>query len=286
VTALFALFALDAERPVLAGAMIGCAYLSRPPAALMLILFALEAARVSMDGGLPTEGTALQRIKTAIERIDTAALLKRYALFAAPILVALAFVAWMNGARYGRWTPFYFDHELLTVAWRGRMAKWGMLNYHFLAKNLGIALTSLPWLPARGEGTSFGTPFKINAHGLALWFTTPLYFWLLWPRRADGDPGRRWLLVVLACSAALPATMDLLYQNSGWEQFGYRFSNDYAILLFVLLAVGGRSMRGLFAVAAAWAIAWNAFGAVSFRKGPLDRFYFRDGSQTVVYQPD
>ena len=47
-----------------------------------------------------------------------------------------------------------------------------------------------------------------------------------------------------ALSAALPATMDLLYQNTGWRQFGYRFSNDYAVLLFVLLAVGARPMRG------------------------------------------
>jgi hypothetical protein len=286
VSALCALFALDAEQPVLAGAMIGCAYLSRPPAVWMALLFAYEAARVSMDGGLPTEGTPWQRLRTAIERLDARALLKKVALFSAPILVTGAFVAWMNHARYGRPTPIYFDHELLSVAWRGRMSKWGMLNYHYLGKNLGIALTSLPWLAPRGEAAAFGAPFKINEHGLALWFTSPFYLWLLWPKRQDGDPGRRWLLVAVACAAGLSALMDLLYQNSGWRQFGYRFSNDYAVLLFVLLAVGGRSLRGLFAIAAAWAIAWNTFGAITFDKAVFDRFYFRDGSQTIVYQPD
>jgi hypothetical protein len=286
VSALFTLFALDAERPLLAGAMIGCAYLSRPPVIWMALLFGLEALRVSMDGGLPAEGSAIQRLKVAVERIDARALLKKVALFSVPILAAFAFVAWMNRARYGRPTPIYFDHELLTVAWRGRMNKWGMLNYHYLGKNLGIALTSLPWLAPSGEASAFGAPFKINEHGLALWVTSPFLFWLLWPKRSEGNPERRWLLVVVACAAALPALMDLLYQNSGWRQFGYRFSNDYAVLLFVLLAVGGRSLRGLFALAAAWAIACNTFGAVTFDKGVFDRFYFRDGSQTIVYQPD
>jgi hypothetical protein len=32
--------------------------------------------------------------------------------------------------------------------------------------------------------------------------------------------------------------MDLLYQNSGWVQFGYRFATDYMIVLFVLIALG------------------------------------------------
>jgi hypothetical protein len=291
-SAAYALFAIDAERPLLAGAMMGCAYLSRPFILLMAVLFALEALRVStrggIDGALAEAGAGAspaKRLRAIVDRIDKAALARRYVLFAAPILVAFAFVAWMNWSRYGRPTPFYFDHEFLTVAWRGRMLKWGLLGYHYLAKNLGVALTSLPWLAPK-DGTGLGAPFKINEHGLALWFTTPLYFWLLWPRRFDGEPSRKWLYGAVALAAALPAALDLLYQNSGWRQFGYRFSNDYAVLLFVLLAVGGRPMRGAFAAAAAWAVAWNAFGAATFDKGQFDRFYFRDGSQTIVYQPD
>ncbi|MGD0524405.1 MAG: hypothetical protein ABSE49_04650 [Polyangiaceae bacterium] len=270
-SALYVLFALDAERPLLAGAMIGCLYLSRPPSILMALLFALEAIRVAM------------RSDRTIDLRDVA---RRYVLFALPILAAFAFVAWTNWTRYGRPTPVYFDHEFLTVAWRSRMMRWGMVSYHFLAKNLGVSLTSLPWVAAPDGRAAFGAPFKVNEHGLALWFTTPLYVWLLWPKRFDGEPGRKWLYVVAALSAALPAAMDLMYQNSGWRQFGYRFSNDYAVLLFVLFAVGARPMRWLFASAAAWGVAWNLFGAITFDRGVFDRFYFRDGSQTIVYQPD
>jgi hypothetical protein len=270
-SALYVLFALDAERPLLAGAMMGCLYLSRPPSVWMALFFAMEALRVSRGIG---------------RGFDTRALARRYLLFALPILIAFAFVAWTNWTRYGRPTPFYFDHQFLSVAWRSRMGRWGMLSYHFLAKNLGVSLTSLPWLPPPDGGPIFGAPFKINEHGLALWFTTPLYFWLFWPKRFDGQHERKWLYVVASLSAALPAIMDLLYQNTGWRQFGYRFSNDYVVLLFVMLAVGARPMRWLFASAAAWGVAWNLFGAITFDKAVFDRFYFRDGSQTVVYQPD
>jgi hypothetical protein len=287
VQALYVLFALDAERPMLAGMMMGGVYLARPLMLLAAPLFALEALRMSARGGLPTDGPWPARVRELVSRVDWRALGRRYLVFALPILVSFAIVAWMNWARYERATPFYFDHQLLTVAWRGRMLKWGgMLNYHFLAKNLGIALTSLPWLPAKGEQAVFGAPFKINEHGLALWFTTPLYFWLLWPKRFDGQPDRKWLYVVVALSAALPAATCLFYQNSGWRQFGYRFSNDYAVLLFVLLAIGARPMGPLFKTAAAWGVAWNLFGAATFDKLEFDRFYFREGSQSIVYQPD
>ena len=285
-SALYALCALDAEHPLLAGSMIGVAYLSRPPVVWISLLFALEALRVSTVGGLPVEGSPYAGVRQTLARLDFRALGRRYALFAAPILVAIAVMMWMNWTRYHRANPFWSDHEFLTVAWRTRIAKWGLVGYHYLGKNLGVALTSLPWLPPKDAAGTFGSRLKINEHGLALWFTTPLYFWLLWPKRFDGQPDRRWLYLVVALSAALPATMDLLYQNTGWRQFGYRFSNDYSILLVILRAIGARPMRTLFAAAAAWSIAWNSFGAATFDKARFDRFYFRDGSQTVVYQPD
>jgi hypothetical protein len=285
-SALYALCAIEAERPLLAGAMMGVAYLSRPHVLLISLFFALEAVRASTRGGLPVEGPLFARARQTLSRLDLRGLGRRYALFAAPILVAFAIMAWMNWTRYQRASPLPFDHAFLTVAWRARIAKWGLFGYHYLGKNLGIALTSLPWLRPKDAVASFGAPFKVNEHGLALWFTTPVYLWLFWPKRFDGQPDRKWLYVVVALSAALPAVMDLLYQNTGWRQFGYRFSNDYAILLFVLLAVGARPMRALFAVAATWSVCWNAFGAATFDKAQFDRFYFRDGSQNIVYQPD
>lgn len=288
VAALYVLWALDAEWPLLAGAMLGCAYMSRPEILGMAPLFVFEAFRVSMRSGFPSHGGSDASLSRALFDLDAPAFARRCVAFGAPILVAFGIATWMNWTRYDRATPFWFDHEFLTVAWHARIVKWGLLGYHYLAKNLGIALSSLPWLPPRGGSLPHSVPFQINEHGLALWFTTPLYLWILWPRPFQGPdaPGRKWLYAIVAVCALFPATFDLLYQNSGWRQFGYRFSNDYSVLLFVLIAIGARPMRSLFAAAAIWSVAWNAFGAATFDKASMDRFYFRDGSQTIVYQPD
>lgn len=285
--ALYALFALDAESPLLAGTMLGFVFATRVTPILAVPLFALEAVRVTARGGLPYDGAAFVRVRTTWSRIDKRAFFAKYALFAAPILAVFAVCSWMNHSRFGSYNPSDFGHEYLSVAWRTRMAKWGIVDYHYLSKNLGCFLTILPWLPPHGThvswlDTSGAPPFQINEHGLALWFTAPIYFWLLWPR------SRGWLHAALVLSIVGPAVADLLYQNTGWRQFGYRFSNDYVILLFMLLAIGGRPLGALFRAAAAWGIAVNLFGAVTFDRNDarFDRFYFRDGSQVVMYQPD
>ena len=297
LAALYLLFAFDAERPVAAGAMIACMWMTRPPMLLLAALFALEAVRVSCKGGLPSEGTFWARARETWTRVDKRALLERYVAFSIPIVCAIGVASWMNKTRYHTASPFAFGHEFLTVAWRARIETWGLFSYHYLAKNLGVALTILPWVPEKGTAcfdyaqpslvramftSPHCTPFKVNEHGLALWFAVPIYLWLFRPKQ------RGWLYGCAAITVALPAMMDLLYQNSGWRQFGYRFSNDYSVVLFVMLAIGGASFRRFFSVAALWGLAWNLFGAITFdRMNPAtDRFYFSDGSQTVLYQPD
>jgi hypothetical protein len=279
--ALYVMFALDAEKPLLAGFFLGCGFASRPPMLLAGSLFALEALRVHMakDGVSPTwSGPWAERLRTTWERLDKRAYARDAVLFALPIAIVIGIESWMNHLRFGTWNP-NVGHEYLTVTWAARMHKWGLFGSHYLAKNLGVALTLLPWFPPHGAAAA--TPFQINEHGLAIWFTMPFYLWILWPKRNG------WLYGVVGIAAALPASQLLFYQNSGWRQFGYRFSNDYAILLFVLLAIGGRSLTSwLFRSAAAWGIAWNLFGAMTFDRREYDRFYFREGTQTVLYQPD
>lgn len=277
---LFLLCALDAERPAWAGLCVGLMFLTRVTTVLTALLFVLEAIRVCAPSGLPTEGSLQERVERTWAALDKRALARKLAAFAVPIALALVLASWMNYSRFGDPSPTAFGHEHLTVGWRARIMKWGLFSYHYFAKNLGIALTSLPYVPPPGARAAATTPFQINGHGLALWFTTPAYLWLLWPRRVT------FLYGALALSAAGPLVANLFYQNSGWYQFGYRFSNDYAVLLFAMLAISERRFGAMFRGAAAWAVAWNVFGALSFERAAYTDYYFRDGSQSIVYQPD
>jgi hypothetical protein len=183
-----------------------------------------------------------------------------------------------NRARFG--DALEFGHAHLSIAWRPRIEKWGLFSYHYLGRNLGVVLASLPFRPPSGAAQPGLAPFQINAHGLALWVTTPLYVYALWPRVARGT------FVALALTAGAVAAPALLYQNSGWIQFGYRFSNDFAPFLFAMIAVSGRRFGAAFYVLGALGVVVNAFGAVSFQRPGWERYYYLDRTQKIVFQPD
>jgi hypothetical protein len=268
LAAIYILCSIEARHPALAGLTLGLAFATRTPLAFAFPFFCYEALRASRRVD-PSEGAIL---KLSIAGADARSLLIKLALFAAPAAAVLAAVLWHNHARFG--DALEFGHKLLDIGWRGRIEKWGLFSYHYLGRNLGVVLTSLPY-----TGVS-GTPFQINVHGLALWITTPLYAWALWPRRGGG------LFAALAVTAAAVALPSLLYQNSGWIQFGYRFSNDFALFLFLMIAASGRRLGSAFYAAAVFAVIVNGFGAISFQRAGFERFYFVDRTQKILHQPD
>src|SRR6185312_7639469 len=107
----------------------------------------------------------------------------------------------------------------------------------------------LPELPGKAPW------IQISGHGLAIWVTTPALLLILWPKQKPAIHRALWITV--ACVAA----PSLFYMNSGWVQFGYRFSLDYMVFLVVLLAIGGRPISRVLIAAC---IAINLFGAVTF----------------------
>jgi hypothetical protein len=252
---------------LLAGVLIGCGWHTRPPFILGVALFAFEAARVS----LRSPATSL---RDAWEKLDKRALLIRYALFSLPILCAIGVMLSINKARFG--DPFEFGHTLLNVVWMERVKRWGLFSYHYMSRNMTCAFTLLPIINPATAPAHVGR-VQFSGNGMALWVTTPLYLYLLWPRVRGPLHWALWATV-------LPiAIQDLMYQNSGWVQFGYRFSNDYAPYLFVLLAIGARPFTHWFKAAAAWALAINTFGAISFQRRGYEKYYFLQTYQVPVY---
>jgi hypothetical protein len=253
----YLLASVEARHPALAGAALALAVATRPTMAFALPWFAHEL------------WCRAQQLDDRRERMDLlSAGLMRFAL---PLSLVALLLMGHNHARFG--DPLEFGHRHLAVRWRPRIERWGLFSTHYLGRNLAVMLTALPfWSPERG--------LQVNGHGLALWITSPFYLWALWPARATR---RFWAAALCAVAVAGP---NLLYQNTGWLQFGYRFSNDFAPLLLLMIALGRRPLRRAFWGCVALAVLVNAVGAVTFDRAPHRSFYFVDPSQRIVHQPD
>jgi hypothetical protein len=291
LTGIYLLATLSSEyvwAALVAGIAVGCGWHTRTPFILCVPLFAFEAARASLRSPVRENGSVAERALDAWQKLDKRKLAARYALFSAPILLALWVTLSINEKRFG--SPTEFGHTLLNVVWMERVKRYGLFSYHYLSRNLTCAFTLLPIVNPADAPPGVGH-VQVSGNGLALWFTTPLYLWLLWPKRRGPLFAALWATV-------LPiALLDLLYQNSGWVQFGYRFSNDYSMYLFLLLAVGARPMRWRWSVAASWALAVNLWGALSFERAAYRGNYFlqtysvpiyngKTGLQSSTYAPD
>jgi hypothetical protein len=236
----YAWASIEAKRPIIAGLALGAAALTRTPMAFMFPLFALEAWRMANG--------------------DRRVLVRTLVTFAAPVAVFAIAGMIYNYVRFS--SPTEFGHTYLEVRQAPQIEQWGLLSYHYLARNLTVAFALLPELPGRAPW------IQIGGHGLALWFTTPILLYLLWPR--DKPALHRALWITIAC-VALPS---LLYQNSGWVQFGYRFCLDYFVFMLMLLAIGGRPLTRLAKGLIIAGIALNLFGAWTFDR---DWKYYRVG---------
>ncbi|MBM4352300.1 MAG: hypothetical protein FJ109_00670 [Deltaproteobacteria bacterium] len=249
---LYLLFATDLRSPFLAGLFLALGFATRTPLAFASAYFGLQ--------------WLLQ--KQPWNRAGILLRVRQLALFAAPCIAVGVALMLYNMARFDN--PFEFGHKFLADGTRPSIVDHGMFSFWFLPRNLAAAFANVPqFLPHY--------PYvKITGHGLSLLATTPVFFYLLWPRREHADtasrerfhwPLHRILWVTVACTA-LPG---LLYQNTGWLQFGYRFALDYMPLLFLLLALDERKRGWLFYSLVGVCFLVNLFGAVTFSRFP--QFY-------------
>jgi hypothetical protein len=229
----YAWASIEAKHPIIAGLALGAAALTRTPMAFMFPLFLFELWRTA-----------------PVDRSIVRALWRPLVKFAAPVAIFAIAGMIYNVLRFD--SPTEFGHTYLEVRQAGQIEQWGLMSYQYLSRNLAVALTLLPELPGRAPW------IQISGHGLALWFTTPLLLFVLWPREKPEIHRALWITV--AC-VALPV---LLYQNSGWVQFGYRFSLDFMVFLLMLIAVGGRPLTHVAKALIVVGIVINLFGAWSF----------------------
>ncbi len=240
----YAWASLDAAHPALAGLCVGLGFASRTPLGFMVPFFVLEAVRAS--GGW-------ERLRKLRKEGVPPGLLSKLARFGVPSVAIMVVLLVHNYLRFQQFTEF--GHKYLNIGWQNRIQRWGLFNYHFLSRNLTCALLLLPRILNH-------YPFvQISEHGMSMLVTTPTLAYTVAP--AERSPLARGLWFSILATA-IPS---LLYQNSGFVQFGYRFSLDYIIFLVMLLAVGGRKFTWLFKTLVIFGVAVNLFGAIVF-----DRF--------------
>ncbi len=258
---LFLLAAQGARRPLLAGLLLGLGVATRTPLLFASVFFPLEAL---FEGGRWLGGEG---------RVGALRAARKIALFALPAaLVGLA-LAWFNWARWQN--PLEFGHFYLLEGTRAPTRDHGLFNFIFLNHNLSAALTNLPRLSAQAPYV------HITRHGLGILACTPALFALFGGRtqhptetapEPDLERRRASLVRNLAIAVGCVAAPALLYQNDGWQQFGYRFALDFwpALMGVFALRVGhlSRKVKALIVLG----MVVQLFGAVTF--GRMEWFYY------------
>jgi hypothetical protein len=243
LTCLYVRNAVRAHRPLLAGIFFSMAVLTRTPLLFAGLFFVLEALCPG-----PDRLTQLKALganwKPAVRKLGL------FALGAAPLgLLAAAY----NVYRFGR--PGEFGHAFLfNNRVNADIDRWGLFNWEYLPRNLQAAFFNLPKVSLAPPRLAY------DPYGLTLLLTLPLLVFLLVPKTR---PRLHWPLWLTVAVCALPG---LFYQNTGYMQFGFRFSLDYTPYLLLLFAIGGWSLRNRAVLAVvALGVLVNFWGAVAFR---------------------
>jgi hypothetical protein len=234
---LAAWLAAETGHPLAAGAALAAAMLGRPTVALCYPLLLAIGGQIAADqtGGHNRRAWLRWAIWSAVPPLFVGALLLAY-----------------NQARFGSPLDFGYMAENVSPELRGDLRIYGQFNLHYLPHNLWAMLLAGPrWDPARRE-------IVPTVDGMSLLLTTPALLYLFRPARGSALALGAWLAIGLVLVPLLT------YYNTGWWQFGYRFSLDFMTPVLVLLAIGagprlGWRMRALIAIGAlvnAWGCWW------------------------------
>jgi hypothetical protein len=153
-----------------------------------------------------------------------------------------------NALRFGNPLDFGYTNENVAPQLAAQLREHGQFNVHYVGQNVWSMLLAGPtW-----DGTATGV--RPDPRGMSLLLTTPalVYLWRARAPRALAVGG--WLALVLLLVPVL------LYYNTGWAQFGYRFSLEFMVPVMVLLGLGVRSRTGGFRLLVVAGVIVNACG--------------------------
>jgi hypothetical protein len=230
VTLAFLVEAFGRRRSLLLGALLGAAFLCRPPAILALPFAAWAVARDAGDLGDRLKRTATVAIATA---------------------PAVAIALWYNAARFG--SPFESGYGLAAIPdFLAAQRAQGLFSLAHVPMNLDYLLWHLPRFRL---APAFIVP---DGFGMSIALTSPALFLAV---RADWRSRENLFLAGTCLLVLIPS---LLYYGGGWFQFGYRYALDFLPFTIPIL-VRAIERSGL----PRWGIALIVFGCAVNAAGIL-----------------
>ena len=192
----------------------------------------------------------------AQERKRPLLLLRQWVSFGSVLAVVLAAMLLYNYARFGSLFNFGYSGMNVNPLVGDSLHGYGQFSIHFLAVNARFMLLEPPKFIKVFPYVTF------NPYGTSIFLTMPaLFFAFLGFRKRT----QRWLAASLLAGCVLPVAAVLLYFNTGWYQFGYRFALDFLPFLFLLAALGiAERLRWPTKTLIAFSVLLNVWGYIVF----------------------
>ena len=237
---LYLIFAWKLKRPFWAGVCLALAFSSRATLlfSACFIFWELWSARKSLK---PKQ------------------LAHKALLFVIPCLIGGSALLLVNWIRFDN--PLEFGHTYLAGGNLQRIRDFGLFDSSFIGRNLSAMLTLLPRVSTEAPYVS------ISKHGMTILLSSPALLLLLC--RGKTTP-LFWRSIGVAGILLVPI---LLYQNTGWEQFSFRFLMDILPLLMVAIATKYQPLNRLTKSLIVLGVLINLFGAITFQRPGFTRLY-------------
>ena len=172
-----------------------------------------------------------------------------------PIILSISMLGIYNLRRFHSVFDTGYTHNVSVLDKDYLNNQEGFFSLRHIPANLYVLLF-MPPEPVIKTGTEFVLEFpflKANHFGMAIWFTSPLFLYLLKARKVSYTlPAIISILVLLFPS--------LIYFGIGISQFGYRYSLDFLPLLFLILLTSFKNgLPGFAKILITFGIIFNCF---------------------------
>jgi len=164
-------------------------------------------------------------------------------------------LACYNLLRFGNPLDFAYERAVMKPSFKAEVEQYGVFSHHYVLRNLWAMWIAWPVRNGRGGLTA-------NPLGMSIFLTTPAIITIFLARKPGMVVAAAWLSII---ALLVPI---LLYYNTGWVQFGSRFSVDFLAALLILIALAwpdGVPKYGKALIAAGWlvngwGVAWYTWG--------------------------